>query len=164
MLASMMTAGFASSLVIAMWGCAECDREGCGALMSLAPEGVTGVSGVVAESSDVVNDGCRECPLGSGTLEVWRPAEPIEAASEVPALLASRPPDLTQSIAGHYSAVLERGTYLFCVRPNCVEISVHDGETLTVNVKRREGPTSFFVGRPSRERALEEDFGFEVGY
>jgi hypothetical protein len=35
--------------------------------------------------------------------------------------------------------------------------------TTTVNVKRRDGPTSFFVVDPE-SRALVEDYGLDVGY
>lgn len=143
--------------------CAECEREGCDALTRLAPERETGVSGVVAELSDVVIDGCAECPLASATLEVWTLDAAFERGSDVPALVAARPPDVTREIAGSYGQALSPGWHLLCVRPNCVEINTHEGETLTVNVKRRNGPTGFFVGRPSSSR-LEEDFGFEVGY
>ncbi len=146
--------------------CADCERGGCDALTGLAAQGDTGVSsvsGVVAEASDFVKDGCTECPLGSARLEVWTLQAPFEQSSEVAALVAARPPDVTRDIAGRYSQALAPGWHLLCVRPNCVEINTHEEETLTVNVKRREGPTGFFVGRPSSPR-LEEDFGFEVGY
>jgi hypothetical protein len=143
--------------------CSDCDREGCDALTRLAPPRDTGVSGVVAGLSDVVSDGCAECPLTSATLEVWTLEAPFEQRSEVPVLVAARPADLTRDIAGSYDQALEPGWHLLCVRPNCIEINTHEGETLTVNVKRRDGPTGFFVGRPSSSR-LEEDFGFDVGY
>jgi len=143
--------------------CAECEREGCDALTRLAPERGAGVAGVVAQQSDVVSDGCAECPLASATLEVWTLEAPFERRSEVPALVAARPPDLTRDISGSYDQALSTGWYLLCVRPNCIEINVHEDETLTVNVKRRDGPTGFFVGRHSSP-SLEEDLGFEVGY
>jgi hypothetical protein len=143
--------------------CADCDRERCDALTRLAPPRETGVSGVVAGLSDVVSDGCAECTLTSATLEVWTLETPFDQRSEVPVLVAARPADLTREIAGSYNQALEPGWHLLCVRPSCIEINTHEGETLTVNVKRRDGPTGFFVGRPSSSR-LEEDFGFDVGY
>ena len=159
----MMSGTLVLSAASALSACADCERGGCDALTGLAAQGDTGVSGVVAELSDVVKDGCAECPLGSARLEVWTLQAPFEQRSEVAALVAARPPDLTRDIAGRYSQALSPGWHLLCVRPNCVEINTHEEETLTVNVKRREGPTRFFVGRPSSPR-LEEDFGFEVGY
>ena len=143
--------------------CAECEREGCDALTRLAPQTDTAVSGVVAQQSDVVSDGCAECPLASAMLEVWTLEAPFERSSEVPALVAARPPDLTRDIAGSYSQALSPGWHLLCVRPNCIELNTHEEETLTVNIKRRDGPTGFFVGRPGSS-PLEEDFGFEVGH
>lgn len=152
-------------LATAHWlsACADCNREGCDALTSLAPSGQTGIAGVVAEASDVVNDGCGECPLGNATIEVWALEAPLAQRSDAAALVAARAPDLTRDAAGSYSQVLEPGWYLLCVRPSCVELDTHEAETLTVNVKRRDGPTSFFVGRPSSSE-MAEDYGFEVGY
>lgn len=144
-------------------GCADCDRQGCEALRRLAPEGDTGVAGVVAQVSDVVSDGCAECPLGRAALELWTLEEPFYRRSEVPELVAARPPDLTLLVEGSYRQALSTGWYLLCVRPNCIELNPHEDEMLTVNIKRRDGPTSFFVGRPSSS-STEEDFGFEVGY
>jgi len=143
--------------------CADCNREGCEALTTLAPSAEAGIAGVVAEASDVVKDGCGECPLGNATLEVWALEAPFEQRSDAAALVAARAPDLTRDVAGSYSQALEPGWYLLCVRPNCVELNTHEAETLTVNVKRRNGPTSFFVGRPSSSQ-LAEDYGFEVAY
>jgi len=63
------------ALVGSMWSCAECDREGCDALRRPAAResaGLVGVAGVVASASDVVNDGCQECPLGEATLQIFQ--------------------------------------------------------------------------------------------
>lgn len=143
--------------------CADCNREGCAGLARRAPEGPAGIAGVVARLEDVVVDGCGECPLAAATLQLWNLEMPFERRSDVAALVAARPPDLTRDVAGHYTEPLEPGWYLLCVRPNCVELNIHEDETLTVNVQRRDGPTSFFVGRPGAGR-LDEDFGFDVGY
>lgn len=150
-------------LAASMPACADCDRQGCEALTRRAPEGDTGVAGVVAQVSDVVSDGCAECPLGRAAVELWTLEEPFYRRSEVPELVAARPPDLTLLAEGSYRQELSTGWYLLCVRPNCIELNPHEDEMLTVNIKRRDGPTSFFVGRPSSS-SLEEDFGFEVGY
>ena len=42
------------------------------------------------------------------------------------------------------------------------ELTVIAGQTFTVNIKRRYGPTSFFPGGPESGR-LEETYGFDVG-
>jgi hypothetical protein len=146
-----------------MPACADCDRQGCEALTRLAPERGAGISGVVAQVSDVVTDGCAECPLGRATVELWTLEEPFYRLSEVPALVAARRADLIFFAEGAYSQALSTGWYLLCVRPNCIELNPHEDETLTVNIKRRDGPTSFFVGRHSSS-SIEEDFGVEVGY
>jgi len=57
---------------------------------------------------------------------------------------------------------LDSGHYLFCVRPSCVNVEVAKG-TVTVNIKLREGPPSFFVSEDAT-RAPVEDFGFSVGF
>lgn len=122
-----------------------------------------GVAGSVALLSDVVTDGCGECPLAEATVLLWTLQQPFESRAEAAALAAGRPADLTLEVASSYRQALEPGWYLLGVRPNAVELNVHEDETLTVNVLRRDGSTSFFVGRPS-SRELREDFGFDIGF
>jgi hypothetical protein len=125
----------------------------------MAPRQETGVAGVVASSSDLVVDGCQECSFGQANLELWRTDTPITTETAAITLLEERASDVTENVSAHYRLPLEPGPYLLCVRPNCVALTVVVDETLTVNIKRRNGATGFFVGNP-----LEETFGFDVGY
>lgn len=145
---------FASGL-----SCADCDREGCDALTATAAAAGTGIAGVVAADSDVVVDGCGECPFSGAGLELWRVDTLITTEAASIDVLA-REPERTESVSGRYNLGLDPGTYLLCVRPSCIGLVVRDGETLTVNIKRREGPTGFFIGG-SGATSLEEDLGFE---
>jgi hypothetical protein len=139
--------------------CAECDREGCDALGRAAPQVGTGIAGVVAASSDVVADGCQECPLGDAALQIWRADAAVTTEAAAATLLAERQPDVTANVSGRYSQALAPGTYLLCAGANCIGLALAADETLTVNIERRDGPTGFFVGRSDAETP-EEDFGF----
>jgi hypothetical protein len=155
-IAAMMT------LTPPMLSCTECNRDGCDALGQTATQGGTGVGGVVAESSDLVKNGCEECPLGKATLRIWRVDAPIASESDAVALLTEREPDVTQDVSGRYRYALEAGQYLLCVRTNCINLGITANETLTVNIKGRDGPTGFFVGSGA-STSLKEDYGFDVG-
>ena len=141
--------------------CADCPREGCDALGRAAPQVGAGIAGVVAASSDVVADGCQECPLGGAALELWRSDALITTEAAASALLAQRQADVTANVSGRYSQVLAPGTYLLCAGPNCIGVAISANETLTVNIESRDGVTGFFVARSGAE-TLEEDFGFTV--
>lgn len=149
-----------AALTWALLSCNDCEREGCDALGRMAPRRETGVAGVVAMSSDLVINGCQECLFGEANLELWRTDTPITTETAAIALLDERASDVTEIVSGHYRRALEPGPYLLCVRPSCVALTVAADETLTVNIKRRDGATGFFVGNAG----LEEDFGFDVGY
>jgi hypothetical protein len=154
-----------SALAWHSFSCADCDRSGCDSLTQAATPVETGIAGVVAVSSDVVSDGCHECPLGDATLQIWRveAATTLSTEEAVATFLAEHEPDMTENVSKRYSRPLAPAAYLLCVRPNCIGLNVAAAETLTVNIQRRDGPTGFFIGRSS-SGALEEDFGFEVGY
>lgn len=145
-----------------MAACDDCDRAGCDAITRMAAEGGSAVAGTVAQQSDVISDGCEERPLAAARLEIWTLEEPFERRSEPAALVAARPPDRVIEAMGTYRQSLPTGWYLFGVRPNGVELNVHEEATLTVNVLRRDGPTSFFVGRHGTG-PLDEDFGYDIG-
>jgi hypothetical protein len=143
--------------------CADCERTGCDSLGQRVIRAGTGISGVVAASSDLEVDGCTECPLGQTTLAIWRSDSPVSTAAQARALVDDRAADATEDIDGRYDLDLQAGPYLLCVRPNCVGLIVEAGERVTVNLKLRNGPTSFFVGHLGGG-ALEEDYGSDVGY
>ena len=152
-----------AALVGTLLACEDCAREGCDSLAQRAAQNGTSLAGVVAESSDVVGNGCQECPFGTAELEAWKVEAPVTSASAVADLLDHRLPDWEKAVSERYSIALAPGFYLLCARPSCVNLTIADGQTSTANVKRRNGPTSFFVGGADAER-LAEDFGLDVGF
>lgn len=141
--------------------CANCERSGCDSLGDRAPTAGTGVAGIVATSSDVSDNGCSECPFGETTLEIWNTDALIFTRMEADALLAECDADFVGTVTGRYDKKLAPGAYLLCVRPSCVGLVIEPEETVTVNIKLRFGPTSFFVGHFGEE-LLEENFGLGV--
>jgi len=152
-----------AALVGTLLGCEDCAREGCDSLAQRAAQNGTSLAGVVAESSDVVGNGCQECPFGTAELQAWQVEAPVTSESAVAELMAQRSPDWEKAVSERYSIALAPGFYLLCARPSCVNLTIADGQTSTANVKRRNGPTSFFVGGEDAER-LAEDFGLDVGF
>jgi hypothetical protein len=152
----------ALALACPLLGCTDCERDGCDALEERAEAAGPGVGGVVALQSDVVNDGCAECPLGAAHLDAWRVDAPVTTIDEAVAVVHGRDPDLTQDVSGRYHLALEPAAYLVCVRPDCVAVTI-TAETTTLNLERREGPTRFFIGQPNVE-GLQEARLFTVRY
>lgn len=145
-----------------LWGCADCNREGCDALRSPAPQQGTGIAGVVAGETDVVEDGCQECGFGSANLRIWQLDAPAVDPAAAREITASIPPTQEHEASGHYRVTLAAGSYLFCNMDSCINVQVVEGATSTVNVKQRYGPTSFFHS-VSGSAQLTEDYGFSVG-
>jgi hypothetical protein len=92
---------------------------------------------------------------------IWHVETPIADDDLAKSAVSERAPDLTVVVAGRYDRALDAGSYLLCEHTNCVGIDVIAGEKITVNIKRRNGPTSFFVGGTRAEK-LDEDFGVDV--
>jgi hypothetical protein len=157
--------GLLASSAGGLVGCNDCDRQGCDALQKRAPRGGTAVAGVVAAASDVVADGCEECPLGDERVELWKMLAPVASEAEAVAIVQGRAADYRFAASKAYSQSLASGgDYLLCARPNCVGIVVPDGVTVTVNIKGRDGSTGFFVAAEGTSGELHEQYGFEVGY
>jgi len=151
-------------LVASLLGCSDCDRQGCESLRQRAPERGTGIGGVVAASSDVVENGCQECAFESGgSVAIWEVEGFVSSPAAANQVLAAGDPVRASARAGRFHALLAPGQYLVCSAPNCINVAVAADATTTVNVKRRDGPTSFFVVDPE-SRALVEDYGLDVGY
>jgi len=151
------------ALAGALLGCEDCPREGCDSLAQRAAQNGTSLAGVVAQSSDSVVNDCQECPFGTAELQAWQVEAPVTSASAFAELIAQRSPDWEKSVSERYSIALAPGFYLLCARPSCVHLTIVDGQTQTANIKRRYGPTSFFLGGADAER-LQEDFGLDVGF
>lgn len=118
---------------------------------------------MVAQQDDVVKDDCEACPLGDATVQLWRVEARVGTEAAARGLIVAREPDVSASVSGPYVQRLDAGSYLLCVRPSCVDVTVADGQTLTVNITRRDGPTGFYVS-DAIGVALAENYGFDVGY
>lgn len=141
-------------------GCGDCPREGCDAMGVAAGGGVTGIAGAVASSSDVTANGCTECPLDGGDVEVY-PVDVAVGSDAEAAQVISGGGQTRLFLAGRYAQALAPGRYLVCTWSSCVNAAVADGRTSTVNIKFRNGRTSFYV-LDSDHAQLAEDFGFDV--
>lgn len=150
-----------SVVVLALAACAEpCDAAGCSSLLKRAGQNGPGIAGVVAEMSDVVANDCQECPLASASLRLWRVEKAVTSKAKVQTLMESTPPSHTLAANEQYRLALEAGRYLLCVDTSCVNVAVAS-ETVTVNIKRRFGPTSFFVVEPDSGRFI-ENYGIRL--
>jgi hypothetical protein len=151
------------AVVASSFGCGDCDREGCESVQQRTPERGTGIGGVVATSSDVVADGCQECGFQSGgAVAIWEVERVVSTPAAANQVLAAADPVRASVREGRFYAPLAPGRYLVCSAPNCINVTVAADTTTTVNVKLRNGPTSFFVVDPA-SRALVEDYGLDVG-
>jgi len=121
--------------------------------------GESAIAGAIASRSDVVENGCQECPLSSARLKVWQTTALAsdQAAAEAAAL---DPPALVIEAQGHYRKVTGAGFYLMCAPTrDCVPIEVTDGKTTTVNVELPYGPARFFLGSPGAPKPMD---GFNI--
>lgn len=154
-------AWFVINVLAAALGCSDCDREGCTLLDNRATQRGTGMAGVIAQKSDVVMNGCQECPLADTSLELWVLDAPVSDA-DAEEVVRQRPADVSSAASGKYIQALQPGPHILCVQRQCVVITLVADQTLTVNIKlRAEGSPGFFVGRKA-SGALEEEFGFSV--
>ncbi len=149
-------------LAVALAGCADCAREGCDELRSAAADEGPGIAGVIVQQSDVSVDGCMECPFADADVGIWWTDSEVSTVSAASDIMRTADPAFVQVASKRFHAALDPGHYLLCVRPNCVNIHV-EATTVTANVKRRKGPTSFFVTSDASQKPT-EDFGLEVGY
>ena len=153
--------GLLLALPALLASCSDCAPQGCDGLKTATAQNGSGVAGVIATESDVVKNGCSDCSSGSAQIEIWSTQSVAVSDEEAGAITRATPPTATLTGNGSFSQVLSPGSYLFCVRPSCVSFQV-SGSTLTVNIKRREGPTSFFMVSASGG-GLSETYGFDVG-
>lgn len=143
-------------------GCSSfCNRDGCNALKNKAEQSGAGVAGIIAGESDAVTNGCSDCDFSSALIEIWA-TESAPTDDQARDITQAETPSVVLSSDRAFTQQLDPGHYLFCVRPSCVPIQVVD-RTVTVNVKRREGPPSFFT-ESTPGSALAETFGVEVGH
>jgi hypothetical protein len=143
-----MLARVSAALGVAIFTCGcsseSCDRTGCDAVRELATGISVGIAGVVAAGSDVVSNGCQECPFAQARVEIWRVESPTTPEADV-ASTVGRAPLATISAAPYFRKTLDQGTYVVCADASCTEASVQTGLLTTVNVMKKFGPTSFWT-------------------
>lgn len=149
-------------LAVALANCSDCAREGCDELRSIAADEGPGIAGVIVQQSDVSVDGCMECPFADAEVSIWWTDSEVSTVSAASDIMQTADPAFVQVASKRFHAALDPGHYLLCVRPNCVNIHV-EATTVTANVKRRKGPTSFFVASDPSQKPT-EDFGLDVGF
>jgi hypothetical protein len=144
-------------VVAALPGCRPCNRSGCDAVTNPVKSASIsrGIAGVVAAESDVVADGCQECPFSMSQLDVWAVANPVSDASAAAAVVKGQPATLTLPVDSRYERALEPGHYLVCGQARapaeCAAISVGDKGVFTVNVEAHYGPTRLVVFEPGSD-------------
>jgi hypothetical protein len=136
----------AIGVAIFTYGCSSesCDRAGCDAVSSPASGISVGIAGVVAAASDLVSNGCQECPFAQARVEIWKVDSPTTPEADV-ASTVGRAPLATISAAPYFRKTLDQGTYVVCADGGCTEASVQTGQLTTVNVMKKFGPTSFWT-------------------
>lgn len=153
--------GLFVALPLLFASCSNCAPEGCDGLKSDAAENGSGVAGVIMAESDVVKNGCSDCAAGSANVEIWVTDSPVISTEQARAITQATNPAVNLSSTSSFSQVLQGGHYLLCVLPSCVSLEV-SSTTVTINIKRREGPTSFFKLSASGG-GMSETYGFDLG-
>ena len=144
-------------------GCIEedCDREGCDAVEKPAAGYTisTGIAGAVASQSDVVANGCCECPLSTGEILVFEAPEVFTASDEIEAYLEQNQEHTTVSVSDEYEHALSEGMYLVCAYDSggldaqCASVDIRQGDVFTVHVVYVFGPTSLRLFEPGQDEA-----------
>jgi hypothetical protein len=129
-----------------------CDRAGCDALEHpLGDVGImVGIAGVVASESDLVANGCQECPLSQGTIELWTSATAVTTADEAQALVDAGAPTQTVEVDERYEQTLDPGEYLVCVSNLdrvCAGVTIADA-VVTVHASFPYGMPDLVVFEP----------------
>jgi hypothetical protein len=139
------------SLVSGLHGCTPCERSGCDGVGRPATSGQVkrGIAGVVAIESDVINDGCQECPFGSAELAIWSTPTLIADIRSAHSVASGGNPAFKVAADHRYEQALEPGFYLVCKLPSvCAAVSIPQAGLVTVNVKQVYGPASLIVFEP----------------
>jgi hypothetical protein len=145
------TTGLSALLLLGVFGvaCQPCNRDGCDALQSRAPDtGMGRIAGVTASESDAVNNGCQECAFASGIeVSAWAVVQTITTDDELGTATNGAPAaSAICSEAGQYALPLAAGAYVVCFQNSCFNASVTLGRTTTLNVRLINGVSRGFVG------------------
>ena len=154
-----------ASSVPLLASCVPCERDGCKALDAPA-EDVSisvGLAGVASSESDVVANGCQECPLSEGTLLVWAVDDAVTTAEQADAIIMGGEPTLEIDIDERYEQTLDAGEYLVCTSSTeaCAGITIGNA-VVTLHASYVYGPPSLIVFEPGSEDPRTErifDFG-----
>jgi hypothetical protein len=142
------------ALSFALAACNPCNRDGCDAVdKPAADSGKSAIAGVVVSESDVVSNGCQDCPFASAPLAVWAAPAPVTDVESARAIVHAGPAAATLDAEGRYQQALDPGSYLLCAFPStynaaCVSVSVIAGHVTPVNLKLLDGPFRFVVFDP----------------
>ena len=94
--------------------------------------------------SDLVSNGCQECPFSQAQVQMWKVEAPSTPETDV-AAIGGKPPIVTISAAPFFRRTLDPGTYVVCVDGQCIEAAVQAGQVTTVNIMKRDGPMGFWT-------------------
>lgn len=158
MLRALACSLFCASTWLVIPACSPCNRSGCDALRTpAADDGESGIAGVIAYESDVVANGCQECPFTSASLSIWAALGPVADGVSAKAIIQAGPPAVSLDADARYRQALAPASYLLCAFPAsyssaCVSVDVVAGHATPVNLKLLFGPFHFIVFDP-RTRA-----------
>jgi hypothetical protein len=146
-----VSSSFAAPLVFLLASCVPCEQSGCETIdhpvddVSIA----AGIAGAASSESDVVANGCQECPLSEGTMQVWAVATAVNTMDEAQAVVDGGEPTLEIDIDERYEQMLDAGEYLVCISggETCAGITVANA-VVTVHARYVYGPASLIVFEP----------------
>ena len=142
----------------------DCDRSGCEYTDGpVSHPGISaGIAGGASSASDVVENGCAECPFASGEIRVWSAPNPVETAAAAKAVYEAGAEPLEDiQFDGPYERALTPGEYLACLPEDedvtCAGMTVPNDGVVTFHILYLYGPTSIAVypagqDTPSDER------------
>jgi hypothetical protein len=74
----------------------------------------TAIAGVVAAESDVIGNGCQECPFSSMAPSIWTAPGVVTDAAGAKAIMQASPASFQFQADGHYRQALDPCSYLLC--------------------------------------------------
>lgn len=156
-----------STILSLLASCTPCDQSGCDAVddpvgdVSIA----AGIAGAASSESDVVTNGCQECTLSQGTMQIWAVGSAVTTTDEARAVVEGDAPTLELDIDERYEQALDAGEYLVCISNGeiCAGVTVSNA-VVTVHARYVFGPPSLIVFEPgSNEPRTERIFDLGPG-
>jgi hypothetical protein len=106
------------------------------------------MAGVSVLESDVIANGCQECPFSATTLRLWSVTVRVDDATTADNVVHAGPAAFVVQSDGHYRQDLDAGLYLLCLDQYCVNVTVLAGHTTPLNVLHPFGPPQFKLFDP----------------